>query len=423
MDISKNLIDICNNRSFRRLLENDNNSIYLEELLRITSFLDQCYDSVDLSQRIWHIRNNSLTLTLCKNCGRPMTFNRSIYRCIDKDCRRERTSASLKEVVDKTIQKYKETCLQKYGVDNAMKNEKFVKKQHETNLSKYGVEVPSVLEEVKEKSKQTCLQKYGVDNIAKTEEARKNNPMKSETIKKKVTETNILKYGVSRATKLDQCKEKYKETCLQKYGAKNYSNSLEMRNRFASKFIKNGKNNEFLFLSGKYEFVKYIGRQCYIFKCNKCGKEFYYYSNRQNRINSDVSICYHCVPQYGGISFLEKSLLKYVKSIYKGEIIANSRKIISPYELDIYLPELKLAIEFNGDIFHANPKIYKDPNEKLYPYRKTNAEKWERDKLKNQLANELGIKLITVWENDYVNDQKTVLKNIKSIINESVRLV
>ena len=68
-------------------------------------------------------------------------------------------------------------------------------------------------------------------------------------------------------------------------------------------------------------------------------------------------------------------------------------------------------------------KIYKDPNEKLYPFRKTNAEKWERDKLKNQLANKLGIKLITVWENDYVNYQKTVLKNIKLIINESVRLV
>ena len=36
---------------------------------------------------------------------------------------------------------------------------------------------------------------------------------------------------------------------------------------------------------------------------------------------------------------------EYVKLIYSGEIINNSRKVISPYELDIYLPELKLAFD------------------------------------------------------------------------------
>lgn len=48
----------------------------------------------------------------------------------------------------------------------------------------------------------------------------------------------------------------------------------------------------------------------------------------------------------------EIEVKEYIKSIYSGEIIDNSRKIIAPYELDIYLPELKLAFEYDGTYWH-----------------------------------------------------------------------
>jgi hypothetical protein len=50
----------------------------------------------------------------------------------------------------------------------------------------------------------------------------------------------------------------------------------------------------------------------------------------------------------------EKEVLNYVKKIYNGNIISNDRKTIinkksgKYLELDIYLPYLKKAIEFNG---------------------------------------------------------------------------
>jgi hypothetical protein len=46
-------------------------------------------------------------------------------------------------------------------------------------------------------------------------------------------------------------------------------------------------------------------------------------------------------------------LLNFIKNNYNGEIITN-KKIIKPYELYIYLPELNIAFEFNGDRFHSD---------------------------------------------------------------------
>lgn len=49
----------------------------------------------------------------------------------------------------------------------------------------------------------------------------------------------------------------------------------------------------------------------------------------------------------------QSSIIKNIRSVYKGPIIENDRKAIKPYELDIYLPELNLAIEYNSIEYHA----------------------------------------------------------------------
>lgn len=47
------------------------------------------------------------------------------------------------------------------------------------------------------------------------------------------------------------------------------------------------------------------------------------------------------------------SIVANIKAVYDGEVIENDREAIKPYELDIYLPELKLAIEYNSIKFHS----------------------------------------------------------------------
>ena len=59
-------------------------------------------------------------------------------------------------------------------------------------------------------------------------------------------------------------------------------------------------------------------------------------------ICTPVSLSMHCVDGH------LVAMLEYIKSIYSGCIIKNDRSVLSGKELDIYLPELNIAFEFNG---------------------------------------------------------------------------
>ena len=52
--------------------------------------------------------------------------------------------------------------------------------------------------------------------------------------------------------------------------------------------------------------------------------------------------------------FMYQCLLKLLPDT---EILYNTRKIIAPYELDIYIPSKKLAIEYNGNNFHNQEDV------------------------------------------------------------------
>ena len=104
----------------------------------------------------------------------------------------------------------------------------------------------------------------------------------------------------------------------------------------------------------------------------------------------------------------EQELKEFVKSICHDEIMFNERSVLpSSKELDIYIPSRKLAIEFNGDYWHMNPRLY---DESYYNSQSqcTAKEKWEYDRLKQEECQSLGIKLIVVWEYDWIHSQNDV---------------
>lgn len=53
-------------------------------------------------------------------------------------------------------------------------------------------------------------------------------------------------------------------------------------------------------------------------------------------------------------SHAEKELVRYIKSIYNGDILLRDKKILNGQELDIYLPDKNIAIEFNGSYWHSD---------------------------------------------------------------------
>jgi hypothetical protein len=82
----------------------------------------------------------------------------------------------------------------------------------------------------------------------------------------------------------------------------------------------------------------------------------------------------------------------------------NSRKVISPKELDIFISEYKIAIEFNGLYWHSEISGGKDKN---YHLNKT-----EECKKRN-------IQLIHIFEDEYDNKKNIIEHKLKHILNIS----
>lgn len=81
--------------------------------------------------------------------------------------------------------------------------------------------------------------------------------------------------------------------------------------------------------------------------------------------------------------------------------------------LDYYIPELKLCVEFDGDLWHANPLKYK-AKDKPCPYSEDTAEEiWERDKIRHNFIESKGIKVIRIWESEYKSKDFDIHKFIK----------
>lgn len=100
-------------------------------------------------------------------------------------------------------------------------------------------------------------------------------------------------------------------------------------------------------------------------------------------------------PFVNGSSEGEKQLYDFIKYHYDKEVINNDRSIINPFEVDIYIPDLRIAVEYNGLYWHSES----DNRDKNYHYNK-----WKK-------CNDNGVQLITVWEDDWLNNNQ-IIKNM-----------
>lgn len=103
--------------------------------------------------------------------------------------------------------------------------------------------------------------------------------------------------------------------------------------------------------------------------------------------------CPECA-QMGASSKAEDELAEYVESILPvgSHIVRNQRTIVKPLELDIYLPEKSIAIEFNGIYWHSD-RFGKGPEDHYL--------KWKQ-------CQDKGVQLITVWEDDWRNKKSII---------------
>jgi len=90
------------------------------------------------------------------------------------------------------------------------------------------------------------------------------------------------------------------------------------------------------------------------------------------------------------------------------------------YYFDFCIPELKFIIEFNGDVFHGNPKFFNE-SDRPNPYDETLTAKdmWKRDKQKVDFAKKNGYNVFVVWESEYRKDKNRILDTIKELVERN----
>lgn len=141
-------------------------------------------------------------------------------------------------------------------------------------------------------------------------------------------------------------------------------------------------------------------------KHNKCG---YIWTARAldilhpyNRDGKASERCPKCNKTLG-YSNGEKEVYKYLKEdLGIKNIIENDKKILKGQELDIYMPDLKLAIEFDGLYWHSEKFV-----DKKYHLNKTN------------LCKKNGIQLIHIMEDEWINKKDLVKEKLKYMTHNS----
>ena len=153
----------------------------------------------------------------------------------------------------------------------------------------------------------------------------------------------------------------------------------------------------------KYEIVSLpetMSKDELTIRCRKCGRESsWVVKNGMLGEISEKRLCRHCEMNH---SKGETDIFKFIKSIYGGEVVFKngSRRIIPPYEIDIYLPEKKLAIEYDGIFWHCES----NGKGRNYHLKKT------------EMCEEIGIQLIHVFENEWIEKQEIVKSRIKNLL-------
>jgi len=238
-------------------------------------------------------------------------------------------------------EKLKETMKKRYGVSNPMYIKEVKEKVHDKNRQKFT--------QTLDKMKKTMMERYGVDNAATIE--------------------TVKKYKIQKA------KQKHKTVILQYF-----------------------KENDLEIISGLDEYIN--EGSCLKFKCLKCNNK---YEKNWNSVQQYFN-CKVCNPM-NSTSKQEKEIFLFLsenKIQFKHEVndLIKNPDTNRPYNVDFYLPNHNLVIEFDGLYWHSN--IHKSDNN--YHLKKT------------KLCEDKNLQLIHIFEDEWYYKKQIVLSRLKNIM-------
>ncbi len=377
--------------------------------------------NLSISEKIHYYINKIDHLLVC-GCGNHRSYIgfKNGYRisCGNKEC---------------FVRERKKTCLEKYGVDNPKKSKDILLKEKKNILERWGGQHYMKNESIQKKFNDTMLEKWGVkwaqqssdisDKSVKSfnenpnkekiiEERNSNLRNKSLTEKKEIQEKkneSIIKTWGNLESFYKYRADKIKEKSIQNYSMDHHlSHPSVIKKRIDSYIesrilkIKNALPKHISYVSknpNTNNTDSYFNLFCY--NCNMnftITRQFFF-----RRSYNSEEICLNCNPVIFGSSGMEREVGELISNNYTGQIMLNYKGISS--ELDIYLPDLNLAFEFNGLFWHSSE--FKDKN---FHFNKT------KDCEKN------GISLMHIWEDDWIYKKDIVKSIILNKIGKSKKI-
>lgn len=247
------------------------------------------------------------------------------------------------------------------GVDSYQKSDEFKRKMKESLEKKYGCFYVQT-EDFKNKSKNTSLSKYGVEF-----------PIQSEEVRRRIKDANVKKYGVG----------SYGQRSI-----KNYSiwNSKEKMENFLSSLDAKPSLKEI----SEYFNVDETALH------NKYGNLFDQYLDlnpKRSRYEDDIK--------------------EFLISLGVKNIVENDRSVLDGKEIDLYIPDERLGIEFNGDYWHSD--IFKNDHNGRSTYQQN----------KSLAAEKKGVFIFTIFEREW-NDiliRENIKDRLKSLLVKNNRKI
>jgi very-short-patch-repair endonuclease len=235
-------------------------------------------------------------------------------------------------------------------------------------LEKYGAETPMHCESIKAQAKQTLQARYGSHAFLATEAYRAKmlllhnapHPMQSTAVVEQCRNTSMMRYG--------------RPNYAQNHIGDNTWNMLQQSTKFADAF----KGHSFTSFANQHNLS------------DVCVAS---YATKYGLTSSHVASS----PEIEISEFLTANAIKHERG---------NRTIIKPKELDFFLPEHNLAIEFNGLYWHSSK--FKD-----IEYHAT----------KTSLCNDQGVQLLHIFEDEWKTRKELLKKCILLLCEKTTNVV
>lgn len=283
----------------------------------------------------------------------------------------------------------------------------------QTSMERFGYKNVLATPKVQEKSRRAIEAKYGTRNYFESKSWSIKyhkilaDPAAMEKINKKKMNTCREHYGVNWSFQSPEIKEESKKTLIEKYGVDNISKSSHFYQLVNTESSSEQIDNLMKFKSNPDEYLSSLSKPPTLRDLSKQfgirDSSVGYLIDQLGVDKSKIAYAY---------SYMESEVYEFLLSLdLHTEIDRNTFKIITPYELDVYIPKYNFAIECDPTSTHNSSfgawSLDDEPLPRSY------------HKMKTDLCEAKGIRLFHIFGYDWSHKKSVICSMIENALGKT----